>query len=96
MRIDIYHGSETAVRQPRFGVGRAYNDFGLGFYCTESKEYAAEWAVSSGRNGFVDSLVSKNDELAGLAGDIDKHGISGGCLCHTQFMESLQSLLARV
>jgi hypothetical protein len=57
MRIDIYHGSETAVRQPRFGVGRAYNDFGLGFYCTESREYAAEWAVSSGRNGFVSAYT---------------------------------------
>ena len=53
MSINIYHGSEVIVRQPRFGSGRAYNDFGLGFYCTEYREYAAEWAVSSGRNGFV-------------------------------------------
>ena len=53
MSINIYHGSEIIVRQPRFGAGRAYNDFGLGFYCTEYREHAAEWAVSSGRNGFV-------------------------------------------
>lgn len=55
MNINIYHGSVITVRKPKFGAGRAYNDFGLGFYCTEYKEYAAEWAVSSGRNGFVSS-----------------------------------------
>ena len=53
--MKIYHGSEIIVRQPRFGAGRAYNDFGLGFYCTEYREHAAEWAVSAGRNGFVSS-----------------------------------------
>ena len=57
MSISIYHGSEITVRQPRFGVGGAYNDFGLGFYCTEYREYAAEWAVSSGRNGFVSAYA---------------------------------------
>ena len=53
MNTNIFHGSEIIVRQPRFGAGQAYNDFGLGFYCTEYREHAAEWAVSSGRNGFV-------------------------------------------
>lgn len=53
MGIRIYHGSEIIVKQPRFGIGRAFNDFGLGFYCTEYKEHAAEWAAASGRNGFV-------------------------------------------
>ena len=53
MAIRIYHGSEIIVRQPKFGVGQAYNDFGLGFYCTEYRESAAEWAMASGRNGFV-------------------------------------------
>ena len=55
MSISIYHGSGIIVKQPRFGAGRAYNDFGLGFYCTEYKGHAAEWAVASGRNGFVSS-----------------------------------------
>ena len=53
MSINIYHGSEIIVRRPKFGSGRPYNDFGLGFYCTEYRQHAAEWAVSSGRNGFV-------------------------------------------
>lgn len=51
--ITIYHGSEKIVEQPTFGEGKRNNDFGLGFYCTASKELAKEWAVSSLRNGFV-------------------------------------------
>ncbi len=51
--IAIYHGSEKIVEQPTFGEGKRNNDFGLGFYCTASKELAKEWAVSSLRNGFV-------------------------------------------
>ena len=50
--ITVYHGSEQIVEVPTFGLGRKNNDFGLGFYCTESEELAKEWAVSSLRNGF--------------------------------------------
>ena len=49
----LYHGSDHIVRKPVFGLGREYNDFGLGFYCTENPEHASEWAVGFGRNGFV-------------------------------------------
>ena len=41
------------METPQFGVGKPYNDYGQGFYCTESEELAKEWAVSSLRNGFV-------------------------------------------
>ena len=51
--IKIYHGSEKIVEQPTFGEGRKNNDFGLGFYCTESENLAKEWAVSSQRDGFA-------------------------------------------
>ena len=50
--ITIYHGSEQIVEVPTFGKGRMNNDFGLGFYCTESSDLAKEWAVSSLRDGF--------------------------------------------
>ena len=50
--ITIYHGSEQIVEEPTFGKGKKHNDFGLGFYCTESDDLAKEWAVSSLRNGF--------------------------------------------
>ena len=51
-RITIYHGSQRIVAVPTFGEGRKNNDFGLGFYCTESNDLAKEWAVSSLRDGF--------------------------------------------
>ena len=50
--ITIYHGTEQIVEEPTFGKGKKHNDFGLGFYCTESDDLAKEWAVSSLRNGF--------------------------------------------
>lgn len=59
----IYHGGDRIVRTPAFGTGRPYNDFGLGFYCTEFPQYAAEWATGSGRNGFVSSYSIDNDGL---------------------------------
>ena len=52
-KITLYHGSEQIIESPTFGFGKQNNDFGLGFYCTESEELAKEWAVSSLRNGFV-------------------------------------------
>ena len=59
----IYHGSDRIVRTPAFGTGRQYNDFGLGFYCTEYPQYAAEWAVGTGKNGFVTSYSIDSDGL---------------------------------
>ena len=35
-KITLYHGSEQIVEAPAFGLGKQNNDFGLGFYCTES------------------------------------------------------------
>ena len=50
--ITLFHGSEKVVEEPTFGLGKTTNDFGLGFYCTESEALAKEWAVSSLRDGF--------------------------------------------
>ncbi len=50
--LTIYHGSERIIETPVFGEGRKNNDFGLGFYCTESNDLAKEWAVSSLKDGF--------------------------------------------
>ena len=63
MNKTVYHGGERIVRNPVFGTGRPYNDFGLGFYCTEYFQYAAEWATAQGRNGFVSSYSLDSDGL---------------------------------
>ena len=61
--ITIYHGSEQIVEIPTFGLGRKNNDFGLGFYCTESEDLAKEWAVSSLRSGFVNRYTLDTEYL---------------------------------
>ena len=50
--ITLFHGSEKVIEAPFFGKGKRNNDFGLGFYCTETENLAKEWAVSSLRDGF--------------------------------------------
>ena len=50
--ITLFHGSEKVIEVPSFGDGKRNNDFGLGFYCTETENLAKEWAVSSLRDGF--------------------------------------------
>ena len=61
--ITIFHGSEQIVETPEFGLGRKNNDFGLGFYCTESEDLAKEWAVSSLRNGFANRYTLDTEYL---------------------------------
>ena len=61
--ITLYHGSEQLVEEPTFGKGRVNNDFGLGFYCTESEALAKEWAVSSLRNGFANRYILDTEYL---------------------------------
>ena len=51
--IDIYHGSPNLIEQPVFGEGKAFNDYGRGFYCTEHAELAKEWACSSDSDGYA-------------------------------------------
>ena len=36
--IVIFHGSQQVVEVPEYGAGKIYNDYGCGFYCTESIE----------------------------------------------------------
>ena len=53
MKKNIYHGSVQQLPQPTFNGGKAHNDYGKGFYCTEEKEMAAEWAVGKGSDGWI-------------------------------------------
>ena len=61
--ITIYHGSKQIVEVPVFGEGKKNNDFGLGFYCTESNDLAKEWAVSSLRDGFSNRYTLDTEYL---------------------------------
>ena len=52
-RCILYHGSAFRIERPVFGVGKAHNDYGLGFYCAESCEMAMEWAVGEDHDGYA-------------------------------------------
>lgn len=51
--VTLFHGSPTIIQAPVFGQGNPNNDYGLGFYCTETLELAKEWACSSDQDGFA-------------------------------------------
>lgn len=60
----LYHGSAVEVSKPTLGVGNVHNDYGLGFYCTESPDLAAEWACGSQTAGVVNRYTI---DLRGLS-----------------------------
>ena len=51
--MTIYHGSCEQRPHPQYGFGKTTNDYGRGFYCTESLELAKEWACADGNDGFA-------------------------------------------
>ena len=49
----IYHGSQFIIERPIYGYGKKYNDYGLGFYCTEELPMAKEWGVGFKSDGYA-------------------------------------------
>ena len=60
----LYHGSQYRIEKPYFGGGRAANDYGRGFYCTESESLASEWAVSEKHDGYANCYEFTDDGLS--------------------------------
>jgi len=61
--MKIFHGSQNVIEVPQYGVGKVGNDFGLGFYCTESEDLAKEWSVQPNRDGFANAYEFNTDGL---------------------------------
>ena len=59
----LYHGSSAVIEKPQYGFGKKYNDYGLGFYCTDSLDMAKEWGVSQERNGYANCYELDCDGL---------------------------------
>lgn len=64
MLITLYHGSEQIIEKPVYGYGKPYNDYGLGFYCTDSLEMAKEWAVGRNKSGYANCYQLECDGLS--------------------------------
>ena len=59
----VYHGSDHIVETPLYNGSKRTNDYGYGFYTTENKELAMEWACSDNRDGFANIYELNTDEL---------------------------------
>ena len=66
-KLVVYHGSSKIIEKPRFGVGNPYNDYGLGFYCTENIELAKEWACSAESDGYANKYELDISNLSVLS-----------------------------
>lgn len=75
MKKVIYHGSNRIIEKPQFGFGKAYNDYGLGFYCTEDFDLAKEWSVSGDKDGFANKYELEMDGLKVLNLNEEKYSI---------------------
>lgn len=49
MSIWVYHGGTEPISKPLCHVGRKGLDFGLGFYVTDLKEQAIQWAIATAK-----------------------------------------------
>ena len=63
-KLIIYHGSKDIIEKPYYHGGKAENDYGFGFYCTESLELAKEWSCSNNENKWFANKYSI--DLSGL------------------------------
>ncbi|MBR3168156.1 MAG: DUF3990 domain-containing protein [Erysipelotrichaceae bacterium] len=59
----LFHGSDHIVEMPLYGYGKKTNDYGRGFYMTETKDMAKEWACSRNRDGFCNCYDLDPDGL---------------------------------
>ena len=71
----LYHGSKYTVETPTYGQGNIYNDYGLGFYCTQQQEMANEWAVTFNKDGFCNCYEIDDTDLKILYLDDDQYTI---------------------
>lgn len=52
------------IEHPDLGKGKEHNDYGRGFYCTESLEMAKEWACAMpGQDGYANCYKLDNTDM---------------------------------
>ena len=49
----VYHGSDHIIENPLYNGSKRTNDYGYGFYTTESIELTKEWACGDNKDGFA-------------------------------------------
>ena len=72
----LYHGTDHQIEKPVLDGGKATNDYGKGFYCTEHYELACEWAAKvKGRPAVVNKYELRGTGLKVLDLSSSKYNI---------------------
>ncbi len=62
--MQLYHGSNVCVENPRILTNGHYKDFGFGFYCSNYEHQAKKWALTRKKNHIVNVYeYSENEAL---------------------------------
>lgn len=61
--IKLLHGTDHIIKTPQLCLGKEHNDYGRGFYCTESYDMAKEWACKENKDGFVNEYNFNTENL---------------------------------
>lgn len=62
-KIELLHGTDHIIEKPNYMLGKANNDYGRGFYCTQEFAMAQEWACKQNTDGFVNKYSFEQDSL---------------------------------
>lgn len=87
----VYHGSDHIVKTPVFHGGKRNNDYGHGFYTTESLELAKEWACAKNTDGFANRYELDLEELAILNLNSSEYNILNWLALLTKYRSYWQS-----
>lgn len=61
--LTLYHGSKKIISTPDMTLSGTCRDFGEGFYVTQTKEAAAQWACCPASSGFVNKYELETENL---------------------------------
>lgn len=62
-KIELLHGSDHIIENPKLNMGKDNNDYGQGFYCTHESSMAMEWACKQNSDGFVNKYLLDQEGL---------------------------------
>lgn len=89
--MPVYHGSDHIIEKPAYNGSKRTNDYGYGFYTTESIELAKEWACSDQRNGFANIYEFNPEGLSVLHLDSPEYNILNWLAILTKYRSNWQN-----
>ncbi len=63
VNMEIYHGSNVVVTNPKILTNGFYKDFGYGFYCTNMERQARRWAMTKRGNSVLNVFRYCDDHI---------------------------------